>query len=76
MAAEQLLRLHELGGAQRFGLDLEERWSSRFTGGASCGEDRQSGPREGGPAMYVLEVMSGPLDGKTWAFEREITDRP
>jgi pSer/pThr/pTyr-binding forkhead associated (FHA) protein len=23
--------------------------------------------------MYVLEVMSGPLDGKTWAFEREIT---
>jgi pSer/pThr/pTyr-binding forkhead associated (FHA) protein len=23
--------------------------------------------------MYVLEVMSGPLDGKTWAFEQEIT---
>jgi pSer/pThr/pTyr-binding forkhead associated (FHA) protein len=23
--------------------------------------------------MYVLEVMSGPLDGKTWDFEREIT---
>jgi len=23
--------------------------------------------------MYVLEVMSGPLDGKTWTFEREIT---
>jgi pSer/pThr/pTyr-binding forkhead associated (FHA) protein len=23
--------------------------------------------------MYVLEVMSGPLDGKTWGFEREIT---
>ncbi len=23
--------------------------------------------------MYVLEVLSGPLDGKTWAFEREIT---
>jgi pSer/pThr/pTyr-binding forkhead associated (FHA) protein len=23
--------------------------------------------------MYVLEVISGPLDGKTWAFEREIT---
>ena len=23
--------------------------------------------------MYVLEVMSGPLDGKTWAFDREIT---
>ena len=23
--------------------------------------------------MYVLEVMSGPLDGKTWSFEREIT---
>ena len=23
--------------------------------------------------MYVLEVMSGPLDGKTWPFEREIT---
>ena len=23
--------------------------------------------------MYVLEVMSGPLDGKTWAFDGEIT---
>jgi pSer/pThr/pTyr-binding forkhead associated (FHA) protein len=23
--------------------------------------------------MYVLEVVGGPLDGKTWAFEREIT---
>jgi pSer/pThr/pTyr-binding forkhead associated (FHA) protein len=23
--------------------------------------------------MYVLEVMSGPLDGKTWSFEQEIT---
>lgn len=23
--------------------------------------------------MYVLEVLSGPLDGKTWAFEGEIT---
>ena len=23
--------------------------------------------------MYVLEVMSGPLDGKTWPFDREIT---
>ncbi|MBV8373604.1 MAG: FHA domain-containing protein [Candidatus Eremiobacteraeota bacterium] len=23
--------------------------------------------------MYVLEVLSGPLDGKTWRFEREIT---
>ena len=23
--------------------------------------------------MYVLEVLSGPLDGKTWSFEREIT---
>ena len=23
--------------------------------------------------MYVLEVMSGPLDGKVWTFEREIT---
>jgi pSer/pThr/pTyr-binding forkhead associated (FHA) protein len=23
--------------------------------------------------MYVLEVMSGPLDGKTWRFDREIT---
>jgi len=22
--------------------------------------------------MYLLEVLSGPLDGKTWAFEREI----
>ncbi len=23
--------------------------------------------------MYLLEVLSGPLDGKTWAFERDIT---
>ena len=23
--------------------------------------------------MFVLEVLSGPLDGKTWGFEREIT---
>ena len=23
--------------------------------------------------MYILEVLSGPLDGKTWAFEDEIT---
>lgn len=24
------------------------------------------------PATYVLEVLSGPLDGKTWPFEDEI----
>ena len=23
--------------------------------------------------MYVLEVLSGPLDGKTWSFDQEIT---
>lgn len=23
--------------------------------------------------MYVLEVVSGPLDGKTWSFDNEIT---
>ena len=23
--------------------------------------------------MFLLEVLSGPLDGKTWPFEREIT---
>ena len=23
--------------------------------------------------MYLLEVLSGPLDGKTWRFDREIT---
>jgi pSer/pThr/pTyr-binding forkhead associated (FHA) protein len=23
--------------------------------------------------MYILEVLSGPLDGKTWTFDREIT---
>lgn len=23
--------------------------------------------------MYLLEVLSGPLDGKTWGFDREIT---
>ncbi len=23
--------------------------------------------------MYILEVLSGPLDGKTWAFDREIS---
>ena len=30
------------------------------------------GARRASP-MYVLEVMSGPLDGKTWTFDREIT---
>jgi hypothetical protein len=67
------LRLHELRGAERFGLDFEEGLLVSVHQYASCGEDRPSGPREGGPVMYVLEVMSGPLDGKTWAFEREIT---
>ena len=28
---------------------------------------------EGLAAMYLLEVLSGPLDGKSWQFEREIT---
>ena len=23
--------------------------------------------------MYLLEVLSGPLDGQTWSFDREIT---
>lgn len=23
--------------------------------------------------MYLLEILSGPLDGKTWTFDREIT---
>ncbi len=23
--------------------------------------------------VYILEVLSGPLDGKTWPFDREIT---
>jgi pSer/pThr/pTyr-binding forkhead associated (FHA) protein len=23
--------------------------------------------------MYILEVLNGPLDGKTWTFDREIT---
>jgi len=23
--------------------------------------------------MYILEILSGPLDGKTWPFEGEIT---
>jgi pSer/pThr/pTyr-binding forkhead associated (FHA) protein len=23
--------------------------------------------------MYILEVLSGPLDGKTWPFDQEIT---
>ena len=23
--------------------------------------------------MYILEVLNGPLDGKMWTFEREIT---
>jgi len=73
-AAQQLLRLHELGGAERFGLDLQKGLLvSIHQVRASCGEDRPPGPREGGSVMYVLEVMSGPLDGKTWAFEREIT---
>lgn len=72
--AEQLLRLHEFGSAQRRGVDLEEVVLVSFhQRSASFGEDRPPGSLEGGPAMYVLEVMSGPLDGKTWAFEREIT---
>ncbi|MBV9440841.1 MAG: FHA domain-containing protein [Candidatus Eremiobacteraeota bacterium] len=29
--------------------------------------------RQPGSPMYVLEVLGGPLDGKTWSFEREIT---
>ena len=29
--------------------------------------------REGLAAMYLLEVLSGPLDGKSWTFESEIT---
>jgi pSer/pThr/pTyr-binding forkhead associated (FHA) protein len=29
--------------------------------------------REWLAAMYLLEVLSGPLDGKTWSFEQEIT---
>ena len=28
---------------------------------------------KGWAAMYLLEVLSGPLDGKTWPFECEIT---
>lgn len=28
---------------------------------------------EGPWPMYLLEVLSGPLDGKTWSFEHEIT---
>jgi pSer/pThr/pTyr-binding forkhead associated (FHA) protein len=28
---------------------------------------------EGHAAMYLLEVLSGPLDGKTWTFDSEIT---
>jgi pSer/pThr/pTyr-binding forkhead associated (FHA) protein len=28
---------------------------------------------EGQASMYLLEVLSGPLDGKTWPFEIEIT---
>ncbi len=39
----------------------------------SRAEDRPFGAREGAEAMYVLEVMSGPLDGKTWNFDNEIT---
>src|SRR6202035_1560890 len=30
-------------------------------------------PNQSVADVYVLEVVSGPLDGKTWAFEREIT---
>jgi pSer/pThr/pTyr-binding forkhead associated (FHA) protein len=44
--------------------------------------DHRSGLRPGkfdavekksGRAMFILEVLSGPLDGKTWIFETEIT---
>jgi pSer/pThr/pTyr-binding forkhead associated (FHA) protein len=30
-------------------------------------------PEEGLASMYLLEVLSGPLDGKTWPFDNEIT---
>jgi len=30
-------------------------------------------PREGQAGMYLLEVLSGPLDGKSWTFDEEIT---
>ena len=36
-------------------------------------QEAGAAPREGLAAMYLLEVLSGPLDGKTWPFEREIT---
>lgn len=28
---------------------------------------------KGKAAMYLLEVLNGPLDGKTWSFDAEIT---
>ena len=36
-------------------------------------QEAPDGLLEGLAAMYLLEVLSGPLDGKTWQFEREIT---
>lgn len=36
-------------------------------------QEAPDGLLEGLPAMYLLEVLSGPLDGKTWPFDREIT---
>lgn len=36
-------------------------------------QEAPDGLLEGLAGMYLLEVLSGPLDGKTWQFEREIT---
>jgi pSer/pThr/pTyr-binding forkhead associated (FHA) protein len=36
-------------------------------------QEARDRPLEGLACMYLLEVLSGPLDGKTWQFEREIT---
>lgn len=39
-----------------------------------CSDQEAAEPAVEGPLpMYLLEVLSGPLDGKTWSFEREIT---
>ncbi|MFY9781447.1 MAG: FHA domain-containing protein [Candidatus Baltobacteraceae bacterium] len=32
-----------------------------------------AGEKKSRKAMFILEVLSGPLDGKTWTFEGEIT---
>ncbi len=46
---------------------------AELTDGPFIDQEAAGAAEEGLAAMYLLEVLSGPLDGKTWPFEDEIT---